>query len=190
MAITRKLTISLTERGFAALGEFVRIDNANASVELEVGLELLRELPEPERRRRVREMLAGRRATTPSAWVSNFWDGLAQDFDAIDFDRTGTHTMTVRQYDHFDVKYFSNPPTHDDGRLHFEAVESQPIVAGIESVRLFFDFALEDSPYAASRAIAKGIREARPRAAKLRAARLRAVPDLGDVYPHLREQPI
>lgn len=158
-----KLSISLSERAAGRLDVVVKAHEANPSVVLEAALLHFVELPAAEQNREVRHLQQARKATTRDGWMRVFWEALAEEFGAQDFDWTGRgNPLTPRQHHGFSIVYLFDERSPTSGPIYVHAFQS-PVVDGRALIQNW-TYTKDDAVFSAAREVAKWIRENEPQA--------------------------
>lgn len=171
-----KITVSLSTPAYERLGSWVRDHNSNPSVVTEAALLRFADLSDRERNRAIQHLMATKKATDRTGWMRLFWDGYAEEFGTVNFDRDGSQFTVLRQYDGFDTIWLQLPPAPEHDKtaiLHVQ--ESPPVVAGVETITQRFAYTIDYSPFTAAAEVAAWVRKQQPRAEALRAERRRLV---------------
>lgn len=162
-----KRSISLSDAADSRLESVVKAHDANPSVVLEAALLHFAELPAAEQKREVRHLQQGRQATTRDGWMRVFWEALAEEFDARDFDWTGQgNVLTPRQHHGFSIVYLFDERSPTAGPIYVHAFQS-PVVDGRAMIQNW-TYTKEDPVFSAAREVAKWIRENEPATAPAR----------------------
>jgi hypothetical protein len=153
-----KRSISLSEPADGRLKSVVATHDSNPSVVLEAALLRFAELSAAEQAREIRHLERARRAATRDGWMHVFWEALAEEFGARDFDLTGEgNPMTLRQHLGFTVVFLLDMQKPTSGPIYVHAFRS-PVVNGNGLVR-DWTYTKDYPVFSAAREVATWIRE-------------------------------
>jgi hypothetical protein len=156
-----KRSISLSNAADGRLESVVKAHNSNISVVLEAALLHFAELAADEQAGAIRQLERARRASTRDGWMHVFWEALAEEFGAKDFDWTGDgNPMTLRQHMGFTVVFLLDVQNPTSGPIYVHAFLS-PVVDARGLVR-DWRFTKDDPVFSAAREVAAWIRANQP----------------------------
>jgi hypothetical protein len=152
-----KLSISISSGAADKLQALVASRNSNPSLVLEASLLRFAELPGHEQERDIRRLHQSRKATSRDGWMHVFWQAIAEEFDAEDFDRTGyDNPMAPRSHHGFDMVYLYDERNPTSGPIYVHVFESRAING--RALMHNWDFNVDDSVYSAAREVANWVR--------------------------------
>lgn len=152
-----KLSISLSQQAAAKLEALVKLRNSNPSLVLEASLLKFAELPEEQQERDIRRLHLMRKATSRENWMRVFWQAIAEEFDAADFDVTGYGNPLAQRHHHgFDMVYLYDERYQTSGPINVHVFQS-PLVDG-RALMHDWIFTKDDPVFSAAREVADWIR--------------------------------
>jgi hypothetical protein len=154
-----KLSISLSDQAARCLRTLVEGRNSNPSLVLEASLLRFADLPQADQERDLRYLHNTRRSATRDGWMRVFWEALAEEFGAKDFDFSGRgNPLAPRQHGGFKVVFLFDQQNPTSGPIYVHAFEYPPAPDN-RSLIQNWTFEKTEPVYAAARKVATWIQQ-------------------------------